>query len=64
MTPPQTNSLGYIIPCHKPIELGDNVVTYCVLDGGHAGHCEPVKPSQVFNDRLEKWWREHNVNRP
>lgn len=57
-------------PCNHPIELGNNRVTYCVLQEKHEGMCEPPKAPCPTCVAIAKWWRAHgervgdNVNRP
>ena len=54
------NSFGFKVLCQKRIELGNDVVSYCVLHEGHDGGCEPEKPPCSNCKALERWWREHN----
>ena len=45
--------------CNNRIELGNDVVTYCVLVHGHDGRCEPEMPPCRNCLALDRWWLEH-----
>ena len=45
--------------CQKAIELGSDIVTYCMLPVDHDGRCEPAKADNSDHRALLQWWKKN-----